>query len=84
MADSALDLIDRMLTVDPDQRLLAPECLSHAWMRDEPWTDSNSVSRMQDAVAGMNIYNSSALDEAKTPEATLGSKGLAKNKEPDP
>ncbi|RAQ58986.1 hypothetical protein COH20_006750 [Aspergillus flavus] len=71
MADSALDLIDRMLTVDPDQRLSAPECLSHAWMRDEPWTDSNSVSRMQDAVAGMNIYNSSALDEAKTPEATL-------------
>ncbi|KAE8322171.1 hypothetical protein BDV39DRAFT_210018 [Aspergillus sergii] len=74
VADSALDLIDRMLTVDPDQRLSAPDCLSHAWMRDEPWADPNGISRMQNAVSGMNICHSTTLGEAKAPEATLDSK----------
>lgn len=33
--DCALDLIDRMLNVDPAKRLSASECLSHLWMRGE-------------------------------------------------
>ena len=32
ISDSALDLIDRMLIVDPDQRATIDECLEHQWI----------------------------------------------------
>jgi serine/threonine-protein kinase Chk2 len=38
VGDPALDLIDRMLTVDVDQRITIDECLEH------PWTTQGSVS----------------------------------------
>jgi serine/threonine-protein kinase Chk2 len=31
VGDPALDLIDRMLTVDPDERITIDECLEHPW-----------------------------------------------------
>ncbi|RMZ89098.1 hypothetical protein DV736_g3661, partial [Chaetothyriales sp. CBS 134916] len=34
VGDPALDLIDRMLTVDVSKRLTIDECLEHAWTRD--------------------------------------------------
>lgn len=30
--DTAIDLIDRMLTVDVDKRITVKECISHSWM----------------------------------------------------
>lgn len=32
VGDVALDLIDHMLTVDPNQRYTVQECLQHPWM----------------------------------------------------
>ncbi|OQE20331.1 hypothetical protein PENSTE_c013G00862 [Penicillium steckii] len=34
--DQALDLIDKMLTVDSEKRLTVEECLEHPWMKNEP------------------------------------------------
>jgi serine/threonine-protein kinase Chk2 len=38
VGDPALDLIDRMLTVDVNQRITIDECLEH------PWTTKNTIS----------------------------------------
>lgn len=40
VGDSALDLIDRMLTVDVDQRITIDECLEHPWTTQETTADS--------------------------------------------
>ncbi|KAK5991138.1 putative serine/threonine-protein kinase fhkC [Cladobotryum mycophilum] len=34
VSDSALDLIDLMLVVDPEKRLTVKKCMAHVWMRD--------------------------------------------------
>jgi serine/threonine-protein kinase Chk2 len=40
VADPALDLIDRMLTVDVEKRITVDECLEHPWMKPLSVTDS--------------------------------------------
>ena len=35
IGDPALDLIDRMLTVDSEKRITVNECLEHPWMRNQ-------------------------------------------------
>ena len=47
VGDPALDLIDRMLTVDPARRLTIEQCLAHPWVTRRPF-DPNTMS----AVAG--------------------------------
>lgn len=49
IGDPALDLIDRMLTVDPDQRITVDECLHH------PWLISNSPEGITMAMGQINF-----------------------------
>lgn len=35
VGDPALDLIDRMITVDVDKRYTVPQCLQHPWTNPE-------------------------------------------------
>ncbi|PGH04453.1 CAMK protein kinase [Polytolypa hystricis UAMH7299] len=44
--DPALDLIDRMLTVDPDQRITINECLEHPWL-------TNTYPNVADSIEGL-------------------------------
>lgn len=37
VGDPALDLIDRMLTVDIDKRITVDECLEHPWITGKGW-----------------------------------------------
>ena len=46
VGDSALDLIDRMLTVDVDQRITIDECLEH------PWTTQRTTGDSTDGLTG--------------------------------
>ncbi|KAH8731410.1 kinase-like domain-containing protein [Phaeosphaeriaceae sp. PMI808] len=46
VGDPALDLIDRMLTVDADQRISIDECLEH------PWTTNGSIN-VNDSTDGL-------------------------------
>jgi serine/threonine-protein kinase Chk2 len=46
VGDSALDLIDRMLTVDVDKRITIDECLEH------PWTTKDNIS-LTDSTDGL-------------------------------
>lgn len=48
VGDPALDLIDRMLTVDVDKRITVEECLEHPWMTEK----YPSLSDSTDGLAG--------------------------------
>ena len=50
VGDPALDLIDRMLTVDADQRISIDECLEHPWIINS--TTGVSVSDSTDGLTG--------------------------------
>ena len=47
VGDPALELIDRMLTVDVDQRITIDECLEH------PWTTQDRVLSVHDSTDGL-------------------------------
>ena len=50
VGDPALDLIDKMLTVDVDKRINIVECLEHPWMTQRPPTASDSTDGLTDAI----------------------------------
>lgn len=54
VGDAALDLIDRMLTVDVDKRITVDECLNHPWTTGklENWQLNVSVSDSTDGLTG--------------------------------
>ncbi|KAF3906203.1 hypothetical protein ABW20_dc0101389 [Dactylellina cionopaga] len=43
VGDAALDLIDRMLTVDPDERITVEEALEHPWVTNTPFNPGMST-----------------------------------------
>ncbi|KAH9867384.1 hypothetical protein IAQ61_007976 [Plenodomus lingam] len=47
VGDPALDLIDRMLTVDVESRITIDECLEH------PWTTANNTINVNDSTDGL-------------------------------
>ena len=50
IGDPALDLIDKMLTVDADERITIDECLEHPWMKQQ--SKAPSVSDSTDGLTG--------------------------------
>lgn len=54
VGDPALDLIDRMLTVDVDKRITINECLEHPWVLNKPWNGINPADSTDGLTEGMN------------------------------
>lgn len=52
IGDPALDLIDRMLTVDPERRITVDECLDHAWVTGKNWHLNVSMTDSTDGLTG--------------------------------
>lgn len=52
VGDSALDLIDRMLTVDVERRITIDECLKHPWTTNSPMP-STGVVGVNDSTDGL-------------------------------
>jgi serine/threonine-protein kinase CHEK2 len=54
VGDPALDLIDRMLTVDPDRRITVDECLNHPWITGklDNWPLDVSLTDSTDGLTG--------------------------------
>jgi serine/threonine-protein kinase Chk2 len=52
VGDPALDLIDRMLTVDPEQRISVEECLEHPWTTGTEMGPSESMVSTDGLLAG--------------------------------
>ena len=50
VGDPALDLIDRMLTVDPDKRIGVDDCLIHPWITQETLNPADSTDGLAGAM----------------------------------
>ena len=55
VGDPALDLIDRMLTVDVDKRITIEECLEHPWVTQQPISVTDSTDGLTGALAGLDF-----------------------------
>ncbi|QSZ28690.1 hypothetical protein DSL72_003190 [Monilinia vaccinii-corymbosi] len=55
IGDLALDLIDRMLTVDPDKRYTVDECLAHPWTTQKTINLNDSTDGLVGGLAGLDF-----------------------------
>jgi len=55
VGDPALDLIDRMLTVDVDKRITIDECLEHPWTTARAVSVTDSTDGLTGALAGLDF-----------------------------
>jgi serine/threonine-protein kinase CHEK2 len=55
VGDPALDLIDRMLTVDVDRRITIDECLEHPWTTQHVPSVTDSTDGLTGALAGLDF-----------------------------
>ncbi|KAF2655402.1 Pkinase-domain-containing protein [Lophiostoma macrostomum CBS 122681] len=55
VGDPALDLIDRMLTVDVDERITIDQCLEHPWTTQHEISPSDSTDGLTGAIAGLDF-----------------------------
>ncbi|KAM3158958.1 Calcium/calmodulin-dependent protein kinase type<br_1 [Botrytis cinerea] len=55
IGDPALDLIDHMLTVDPEQRYTVDECLAHSWMTQKTLNVHDSTDGLVGGLAGLDF-----------------------------
>ncbi|KAL1977675.1 hypothetical protein VTN31DRAFT_534 [Thermomyces dupontii] len=68
--DIALDLIDRMLTVDPDKRITVDECLEHPWMTQKYPSASDSTDGLTGAMRQLD-FSRRKVERERTLLATL-------------
>jgi serine/threonine protein kinase len=57
VGDPALDLIDRMLTVEMEKRYTIDECLEHPWMQNKTASTSSTLSTSDSLVGGISSLN---------------------------
>jgi serine/threonine-protein kinase Chk2 len=55
VGDSALDLIDRMLTVDVEARITIDQCLEHPWTTQADLNPNDSTDGLTGAIAGLDF-----------------------------
>jgi serine/threonine-protein kinase Chk2 len=55
VGDSALDLIDRMLTVDVEQRISIDECLQHPWTTQDKISVTDSTDGLTGAISKLDF-----------------------------
>lgn len=55
VGDPALDLIDRMLTVDVDKRYTIDDCLDHPWTTQKPLTLNDSTDGLVGGIANLDF-----------------------------
>ncbi|KAK6081843.1 CAMK rad53 protein kinase [Seiridium cupressi] len=55
VGDPALDLIDRMLVVEPEKRYTVDECLSHPWITQKMPNVNDSTDGLVEGVGGLQV-----------------------------
>ncbi|CAD6447890.1 605b355b-7eb9-4601-908d-2328416a551f [Sclerotinia trifoliorum] len=55
IGDPALDLIDHMLTVDPEKRYTVDECLAHPWMTQKTTNFHDSTDGLVGGIANLDF-----------------------------
>ena len=80
VGDPALDLIDKMLTVDPEKRATVEECLEHPWVTQRDFTASvsmDSTDGLTGAMVGLD-FSKRKLARERTLLSTLNSVTVSK------
>ncbi|EME80151.1 uncharacterized protein MYCFIDRAFT_216120 [Pseudocercospora fijiensis CIRAD86] len=57
VGDPALDLIDRMLTVNVEKRITIDECLEHPWTTQRPISITDSTDGLTGAISSLDFSN---------------------------
>lgn len=55
VGDPALDLIDKMLVADPEQRATIDECLQHPWLTQKPVSLTDSTDGLTGAMGNLDF-----------------------------
>ncbi|KAJ5739669.1 putative serine/threonine-protein kinase fhkC [Penicillium manginii] len=55
VGDPALDLIDRMLTVDVEKRISVDDCLEHPWLNEKPLSVNDSTDGLTGALGKLDF-----------------------------
>ena len=63
VGDPALDLIDRMLTVDVEKRITIDECLEHPWTTKQTISVTDSTDGLTGALAGLDFTKRKPMRE---------------------
>lgn len=63
VGDPALDLIDRMLTVDVEKRITIDECLEHPWTTQQTLSVTDSTDGLTGALAGLDFSKRKPMRE---------------------
>lgn len=63
VGDPALDLIDRMLTVDVEKRYTIDDCLEHPWTTQKPMNPNDSTDGLVGGIAGLDFSKRKLLRE---------------------
>ncbi|KAI0842908.1 Pkinase-domain-containing protein [Hypoxylon sp. FL0890] len=63
VGDPALDLIDRMLVVDPEKRYTVDQCLAHPWITQKPIGVNDSTDGLVAGIGGLEMQRRGAVRE---------------------
>ncbi|KAI1108047.1 kinase-like domain-containing protein [Nemania sp. NC0429] len=63
VGDPALDLIDRMLVVDPDRRYTIDECLKHPWLTQKLPAVADSTDGLVDGIGSLDMHRRGVVRE---------------------
>ena len=81
MGDSALDLIDRMLTVDADKRITVDECLQHSWLTGKHPNASDSTDGLTGAMGQLD-FSKRKMERERTLLSSINDVHFSEHMEP--
>ncbi|KAG9236894.1 kinase-like domain-containing protein [Amylocarpus encephaloides] len=83
VGDAALDLIDRMLTVEVDKRYTIDDCLSHPWTTQKPMDPADSTDGLVGGIANLD-FSKRKMERERTLLSSLNDVMISKIIETDP
>ncbi|KAI1142742.1 Pkinase-domain-containing protein [Hypoxylon sp. FL0543] len=83
VGDPALDLIDRMLVVDPEKRYTVDQCLAHPWITQKPIGVNDSTDGLVAGIGGLEVQRRGAVRE-RTLLSSINSVQVANKVPPSP
>ncbi|KAI1264136.1 kinase-like domain-containing protein [Xylariaceae sp. FL1019] len=63
VGDPALDLIDRMLVVEPERRFTVDDCLEHPWLTNKLTGVADSTDGLVDGIGGLDMHRRGVVRE---------------------
>ncbi len=82
VGDPALDLIDRMLTVDADRRITIDECLEHPWITEKYLNPADSTDGLTGAMGQLD-FSKRKMERERTLLSTINDVKVSKIVETD-